>query len=66
MVGPNTSKQASIDTHTRAQCSNASVGLTQARPNNKSKGSGDFAHASSLVPGPISPFSGKEPKGETI
>ena len=28
------SKQASIDTHTRAQCSHASVGLAQARPNN--------------------------------
>ena len=27
-------KQASIDTHTRAQCSHASMGLTQARPNN--------------------------------
>ena len=28
------SKQASIDIHTRAQCSHASVGLAQARPNN--------------------------------
>ena len=28
-----TKKQASKHTHTRAQCSNASVGLTQARPN---------------------------------
>ena len=27
------SVQASIDTHTRAQCSHASVGLAQARPN---------------------------------
>ena len=27
------SKQASKHTHTRAQCSNASVGLAQARPN---------------------------------
>ena len=27
-------KQISIHTHTRAQCSPASVGLTQARPNN--------------------------------
>ena len=25
--------QASIDTHTRAQCSHASVGLAQAHPN---------------------------------
>ena len=31
MVGPN--KQASIDTHTHAQCSHASVGLAQAHPN---------------------------------
>ena len=31
MVGPN--KQTSIDTHTRVQCSHASVGLVQARPN---------------------------------
>ena len=27
------SKQTSTDTHTRAQCSHASVGLAQARPN---------------------------------
>ena len=27
------SKRTSIDTHTRAQCSHASVGLAQARPN---------------------------------
>ena len=27
------SKQASIDTHMHAQCSHASVGLAQARPN---------------------------------
>ena len=34
MVGPNkqTNKQTSIDTHTRAQCSHASVGLAQAHP----------------------------------
>ena len=32
MVGPN--KRTSIDTHTRAQCSHASVGLAQVRPNN--------------------------------
>ena len=31
MVGPN--KQTSTDTHTSAQCSHASVGLAQARPN---------------------------------
>ena len=28
------SKQTSIDTHTLPQCSHASVGLAQARPNN--------------------------------
>ena len=28
-------KQASKHTHTRAQCSHASVGLAQARPNNR-------------------------------
>ena len=36
MVGPSkqASKQASKHTHMRAQCSHASVGLAQARPNN--------------------------------
>ena len=35
MVGPigQASKQASIDTYTCVQCSHASVGLAQARPN---------------------------------
>ena len=32
-IWPQTSKQASKHTHACAQCSHASVGLTQARPN---------------------------------